>query len=476
MDTTILKNDGTALAQMVRDGQITPGELLEIAIKRIEYLNPSLNVLASYDFDMARSRSDSIKVSDSLPFAGIPFLIKDVLGYPGLPFTMGSRLFAENRMVEPTPFVERLDRSGLVVLGKTVTSEFGLLGSTETMLNGVVKNPWDERFSAMGSSGGSAAAVAAGLVPLAHASDGGGSIRIPASATGLFGFKPSRGALPASATPNDFTALVSDFCVTKSVRDSHRLFRFLREEEDPLGKKDPGYYKNKLKNLRIGLVAESLAGTPVDREVLEVQHKTANLCRELGLVVEESHGPELDGKALSEAFFLVAGSAISGVCDFMEQATGRRPDESVLEPFTLSLVEWFKEQPVEKLEKAKDTLQQSAKAMERLMGNYDLILTPVMGTPTPLLGTLSPDLDRETLIQRTESIAAFTPIQNIAGMPGMSVPLFTGSNGMPIGSHFAGGVGADELLFALAYGLEEARPWRRALDTLFDTVGKRSMV
>ncbi|HEY8377578.1 MAG TPA: amidase family protein, partial [Nannocystis sp.] len=208
--------DGIAQAELVARKEVRAAELLDACIERIEALEPLVRAIVALDLDRARATPPAPG-----PFAGVPFLVKDVTPYPGLPWHVGSRLFAANVAAQGTPYSERIDAAGLVTIGKTATPEFGLLGSTETLLHGVTHNPWDLSRLPAGSSGGAAAAVAAGIVPLAHASDGGGSIRIPASVCGLFGFKPSRGrCAPASFGASDFDALISDHCVSRSVRDS----------------------------------------------------------------------------------------------------------------------------------------------------------------------------------------------------------------------------------------------------------------
>ena len=218
--TNLWQLDATAQAALVEQGEVHPRELVQVALRRIEDLNPTINAVCGLDAERALQRAEQPLQG---PFAGVPFLIKDVLGYPGFRHAFGSRTFAGNVATEATPYTERLDEAGLIVLGKSTTSELGLLGSTETALDGITRNPWDLELSAGGSSGGAAAAVASGMVPFAHASDGGGSIRLPAALCGLFGFKPSRGrTVRAVPFENDFTRLVSEHCVSRSVRDSAR--------------------------------------------------------------------------------------------------------------------------------------------------------------------------------------------------------------------------------------------------------------
>jgi amidase len=219
--------DGIAQAELVARGELTADELLDACAERLAAIDPLIHAIPTVDFDRARAAP-----RPSGPFGGVPFLVKDVAPYAGLRWSLGSRAFARNVAPVGTPFTARLDEAGLVTIGKSATSELGLLGSTETLLEGVTHNPWDLSYSAAGSSGGAAAAVAAGIVPLAHANDGGGSIRIPASVCGLFGFMPSRGrSVAAMLGESDFGALTIDHCVTRSVRDS-ALFLSITEARD----------------------------------------------------------------------------------------------------------------------------------------------------------------------------------------------------------------------------------------------------
>ncbi|HEX6245334.1 MAG TPA: amidase, partial [Polyangiales bacterium] len=223
MHEELFKLDGVAQAALVRTGQLSALELVDATIERIERLEPRIHALSSSSFDAARAKARG-PLSGAL--AGVPFLIKDLLAYPDQPHRLGSRLFAQQRATQGSPFTQRLDEAGLITLGKSTTSEFGLLGSTESLLSGATRNPWQLERSAMGSSGGSAAAVACGMVPLAHASDGGGSIRIPASACGLFGFKPGPGRAVGTGV-DDMGGLVIEHVLSRSVRDSALLLSIL---------------------------------------------------------------------------------------------------------------------------------------------------------------------------------------------------------------------------------------------------------
>jgi amidase len=455
MNIDLSRLDATAQATLVASGELSALELVDAAIARIEKIEPRIHALASTDFDAARARAAT---KPKGAFGGVPFLVKDLLAYPGQRHAMGSRLFRANVAAQGSPFTDRLDACGLVTLGKTTTSELGLLGSTETLLSGITHNPWDLGRSATGSSGGSAAAVASGMVPMAHASDGGGSIRIPASACGLFGLKPGRGrALPAvPAGQADLFGLLIEHCVSRSVRDSARL---LAELEDEKATPRVGFVQGpSARRLRIGVYRETLLGAPPAPETAAVLDKTVALCRELGHELVETAAPAIDGAVISEGFFTLAGAGMASLADMMGAMLGRAIGADDLEPFTLSLIEWYRALPAGAVERTSSALTAAAAQMVEFVARFDVVLCPTTGEAPPL-GHLAPTLDRETLLQRMETLAGYTPIHNIAGIPAMSVPLFRSSAGLPIGSHFAANACGEAALLGLAYELEAAAPW-----------------
>ena len=447
--------DAIGQAQLVKAGQISALELVDAAIARIEALEPEVHALAAVDFEGARNRA---RERPQGPLGGIPFLVKDLIAYPGLRHAMGSRLFASNVATDPTPYSQRLDAAGLIVLGKTTTSEFGLLGSTETLLEGVTRNPWDLTRSAGGSSGGSAAAVASRMVPIAHASDGGGSIRIPAAMNGVFGFKPgARRIVPAA--PADMHGLLVDHCVSWSVRDSALLLA-LTERTDQADQ-PVGFVAEPVKTrLRIGVYKETLFGKLPSDAIRSALESTAALCRQLGHEVVETSAPPIDARAIGDAFFTMAGASMAELSRNMEPILGHPVGEEHLEPFTRSLIEWFRGLPEHATVEAMAAFERAAVDMVRFLERFDVTLCPTVPVDLYELGTLSPTLDRAELIRRTENLAGYTPVHNIANLPAMSVPLHVSDEGWPIGSHFAAAVGREATLLALAYELEAAAPWR----------------
>jgi amidase len=452
--------DGVAQAGLVARGELGAEDLIAACERRHALSNPLLRAVVCTDFEAARARARS---GVSGPFGGVPFLFKDLLGYPGLRCAYGSRLFRGHVPAQGVPFTDRADAAGLITVGKSATSEFGLLGSTETLLEGVTHNPWNLTLTATGSSGGAAAAVAAGIVPLAHASDGGGSIRIPASATGLFGFKPSRGrTVPAAASGSEFDELLSEGCISRSVRDTALFLSLVEDTAAPLP--PLGHVREaRRERLRIGVTSRTLLGTEPEPDVRRALEASAALCSELGHEVMPAAPPAVDGPAVSAAFFLVAGASLAGMVAMIEPMLGRRVGEEDLEPFTLALISAARAASAETRAASAAVFQAATAAYLDAIAPYDVVLTPTLATRPWPLGWLSPLLGREELIARTERSVCYTPIQTIAGCPAMSVPLYWAEDGVPIGMQFAAAPGQDARLMALAYELEAARPWAERL-------------
>lgn len=449
---TLSRLDGVAQAELCAKGEITSEELFDAAQRRIEALNPLVRAVVT----VHRERRSSTR---SGPLSGVPFLMKDASPWPGIRWSLGSRVFAQNVAPQHTPYSEKLANAGLQCVGKSATSEFGLLGSTETLLEGATLNPWDLSYSAAGSSGGSAAAVAAGIVPLAHANDGGGSIRIPASVCGLFGFKPSKGrTLPAAFSSSDFLDITSDHCISRSVRDSAH---FLAITEDPAHPQPVGFVRDPIqKKLRIGTWTRTAMGEEPEPAIKKAHEEALALLTSLGHIVEPISPPVTDGPALGDAFFLVAGAAIAGVVDMVDRMRGEPVQQNELEPFTWALIESFQARGPAGLDMARKAFASAVRAYREATREYEVIMTPTLATGPWRLGHLSPILPREELIRRTARSVGYTPIHNIAGCPSMSVPLCFPDKGLPLGTLFSAASGADALLLGLAYQLEQAKPWK----------------
>lgn len=446
--------DAVGQAALVKAGELSALELVDAAIARIERLEPHVHALAGADFDQARRWA---RTQPSGALGGVPFLVKDLTPYPGLRYSMGSRLFAQHVASEPTPYTRRLDEAGLIVLAKTTTSELGLLGSTETLLEGITHNPWAPDRSAGGSSGGSAAAVACGMVPMAHASDGGGSIRIPASMNGVFGFKPSPGRL-VQTVPDDMGGWIVDHCVSRSVRDSAWLLASTERADHPAG--PVGYIDGPTtQRLRIGVYTQTSMGDEPSPAIGQALERTAALCRDLGHVVDQAPPPPVDGPAISAAFFVVAGSKVAQMATMIEPMLGRPVGADELEPFTLALIARAKGLPEGSVEAALQAGEREGAKLRRHLQGYDVMLCPTVPVDLWPLGTLAPTLETDHLIRRTEQLAGYTAIHTMAQVPAMSVPLEQSPEGWPIGMHFAAAQGGEGRLLRLAYELEAAAPW-----------------
>jgi amidase len=458
--------DATAQAELVRKKEAKPIELVDAAIERIERVNPRLNAVVTPMYDQAREAAQGRIPAG--PFSGVPFLLKDLLAaWAGVRLTSGSAFMKDFVAPHDTELVLRQKRAGLIAVGKTNAPEFGLLPTTEPALFGPTRNPWDPSRTTGGSSGGSAAAVAAGLVPMAHANDGGGSIRIPASCCGLFGLKPTRARNPLGPEFGDImSGLVAEHAVTRSVRDSAALLDatagpdvgdpycappparpFLQE----VGA-DPG-------RLRIAFTTEAVTGAQVHEDCVKAVRDAAALCESLGHHVEETW-PVIDGDALKAMFVTLWCTGCAMTIDGMALATARKPEPEHFEPLTWTLYEMGKARSASEYLISLTGLQAVARVIARFMNDYDVLLGPTLAEPPVPLGTFaSPPGEPLRGFARTMEFVPFTPIGNITGQPAMSVPLYWNEAGLPIGTHFSGRFGDEAALFRLAAQLEAARPW-----------------
>ena len=459
--------DATAQAELVRRKEVTPRELVDAAIARIERLNPALNAVVTPMYDLARGAASGPLPEG--PFAGVPFLLKDLVAeYAGAPFTEGSAFLAGCYVPQSdSELVARYKRAGLIVLGKTNTSELGILPTAEPLLFGPTRNPWDTGRTPGGSSGGSAAAVAAGMVAMAHANDGGGSIRIPAACCGLFGLKPTRGRNPLGPHYGDIAGgLAAEHAVTRSVRDSAALLDatagpapgdpyWAPPPQRPFVQEvgaDPG-------RLRIAFTAQALTGAAVHPDCVAAVHDAASLCGDLGHEVVEA-APPIDGRAAGRAFAVLWAAECAWAVDDWARRTGRTPAPELFEPLTWALQERGRRHSAAAYLLAVQDIQQVSRDVARFFLDYDVWLTPTLGEPPLPLGSFdSPAKDPTRGLRRSGAFAPFTYLCNVTGQPGMSVPLSWNADGLPIGSHFTGRFGDEAALFRLAAQLEQALPW-----------------
>ncbi|WP_116367518.1 amidase [Parahaliea mediterranea] len=455
--------DALALAALVRKGEVSAAEVLEVAIARAQALNPRLNCIVETLYERARQRVKA-PLPDG-PFTGVPFLLKDLgMMLEGTVTTGGSRFYRDAVAGYTSTVVERYQRAGLVIFGKSASPEFGGTGTTESLLFGDTHNPWNLAHSPGGSSGGSAAAVAAGILPLANATDGGGSIRIPASCCALFGLKPSRGRTPHGPRQLSSTLAVTH-AVSRSVRDSAALLDATAGPEPGQTTIAPGSNGGFLDAarrapgaLRIGLLTRPVTHTPVHPECIAAVEATARLCEQLGHHVEPIELP-IDPREFFTGFGAVMAAGLLDRVQSREQALGRQVTEQDLEPITWQMYQNARGNSALDLHRAHQILGRAARQVALLQDAFDLILSPTLATPPARLGELSLNQPYPSYEKAAVNVSAFTSLYNATGQPAMSLPLHWSPAGLPVGVMFAGRYGEEALLFQLAGQLEEAAPW-----------------
>jgi amidase len=458
--------DATAQAELVRRSEVKPIELVEAAVERIAQLNPCLNAVVTPMYERARTVASS-RLPDG-PFSGVPFLLKDLLAaYADVRLTAGSAYLSHFVPKRDSELVTRLKQAGLIIVGKTSTPEFGLLPTTETRLFGPCRNPWDTTRTPGGSSGGSAAAVAAGMVPMAHGNDGGGSLRIPASCCGLFGFKPTRGRNPLGPDFGDImSGLAIEHAVTRSVRDSAALLDVTAGPDlgDPYWAPPPSRpYLQEVGadpgKLRIAFSTETDPVRQLHPDCISAVQDVARLCLALGHDVEEAT-PAIDGTVLSEAYFVLFSAFCTSSIDGAARLTGHPPKPGQFEPLTWTVYQMGKQHTASDYLLALQALQRASRDIAKFFVDYDVWLTPTVAKPPVPLGSFdSPPENPLQGLTRATGFVYVAPVANITGQPAMSVPLFWNEEGLPIGTQFFGRFGDEVTLFRLAAQLEEARPW-----------------
>jgi amidase len=462
--------DATAQAELVRRGDVSPRELVEAAIARIERVNPALNAVIHPLFERAREAAAAPVAG---PFRGVPLLLKDLMCYSeGDPLHMGTRFLRDLGFVAPhdSYLAAKFRAAGFVFVGRTNTPEIGTLPTTEPDAYGPTRNPWDTRRSTGGSSGGSAAAVAAGLVPAAHANDGGGSIRIPASACGLVGLKPSRGRTsfgPDAGEP--LGGLACEGVVTRSVRDTAGILDAIAGAMpgDPYTAPPPARpYREEagapVGQLRIGLMARSPGGLfPVDPECVAAARDTARLLASLGHEVEEAHPAALDEHEAGQHFATMFATHTAHLLETLSLLTGRPIGHEDIDALNWALAEMGRLVTATQYLDTVDWLHGYTRRMASWWASgFDLLLSPTLPAPPPLLGHFTPT--REDPVRagiRASAFATFTSPFNITGQPAISLPLHWSAGGLPLGVQLAAAYGREDLLLRVAAQLEAAHPW-----------------
>lgn len=459
-DDALADADATGVAERVRAKEISATEACEAAIRRAERVQPLLNAVECAGFDQALAAAGLLPEG---PFTGVPTFVKDNIDVAGLPTNHGTDAFVARPAAQDSPVVAQLKAQGLNVLGKSRLPEFGFSASTEYVRRDPVRNPWNLAYSAGASSGGSAALVAAGVVPIAHANDGGGSTRIPAAACGLVGLKPTRGRLVADAMDNRLPIrIATQGVLTRSVRDTARFYAeaeaYWRNPKLPPIRAVDGPSRTRL---RVGLVLDSANGVPTDAETRACVLSTAELLTELGHRVEETSLPVPSRFADDFALYW-------GLLGLLVSKSGTRAfdpefDLSLTDNLTRGLAQMCRSKLV-RIPGSLLRLRRSAHEYHQVFTRFDVLLSPVLTHTTPTLGHLAPSLPFDELFPRLLAYVGFTPLNNAAGGPGISLPLGRTGLGLPIGCHLSADHGDERTLLELAYELEEAKPWTRIQD------------
>ena len=486
--------DGLGLGQLVRRGEVKPIELVEEAISRIERLNPKLNAVINKMYDQAREIARG-PLPDG-PFKGVPFLLKDWIAFCAGEATTGSCRFLDELVPNhDSEMVKRYKAAGTIVLGKTNLPEFGLLPVTESDMYGAAHNPWDLTRNTGGSSGGSAAAVATRMVPLAHGNDGGGSIRIPSSCCGVFGLKPTRGRVPTGPDLHDvWYGLNCDHVLTRSVRDSAAMLDasagpdpgapyfapppprpFLQDVET-----DPG-------KLRIAFTSKPFIAGPVHPDCLRGLERTVQMCRDLGHELVEA-SPPVDASSFAQAFYTMVRVEASADLEEFAAKVGRPPTPKDVEVNTWAAYLMGKQISGPELSLAIRQLRLAARQVGQFFEHFDVLLTPTLADLPWTIGALQPKPVEKLMMRALGSLRAgrlmnkltemipvaerlissvpFTLLFNITGQPAMSVPLHWNAQELPIGMQFVGRYADESTLFRLAAQLEKAKPWANRIPPL----------
>ncbi|MDC3066993.1 amidase [Gammaproteobacteria bacterium] len=463
--------DALGLAELVRTKQISSIELLEVAIALTEKLDPKLNAVPIKHFELARENLKNN--TDSGIFNGVPFLLKDLNNYLKGTVTSGGSRVLENITADHTSeLVKRTLDSGLNIFGKTNSPELGLTVTTEPVLYGPTRNPWDLDRSSGGSSGGASSAVAAGIIPMAQASDGGGSIRIPASCCGLFGLKPTRARTPLGPVSLEGWGGQSIFhCVSVSVRDSAALLDVTSGPEKGAPYRSAYQEKSFLEqiniepgNLKIGYLKDS--SISVDEDVEEVMNSTIDLCQKLGHSVESTK-INFSSEEISLAIITIISSNVSYAVKLQSDQTGREVSNEYFENVTLQMAENGNNFSASDYVNAIKINHRLGQELEKMFDQYDVLLSPVLASPPVKIGTIDMNTnDMKTYVERLTKYSPFTGIFNQSGQPSMSVPLFRTKDNLPVGSMFSAAFGNENLLFSLAGQLEQAQPWVKPLNVM----------
>ena len=462
--------DGLGLAQLVKAGKVTPVELAELFVQAVHKLNPLINAVVEVYADVLEIAAQT---NPQATFGGVPFLRKDLgAAEAGRLQELGSRLFKGYVPDHDAYLMQRFKKAGLAVLGRSTVPELGISGQTETLLQGITRNPWNLERMAGGSSGGAAASVAAGILPVAHASDGGGSIRIPASCCGLVGLNPSRGRISGGPDRQDpMFGLAREFVVSRSVRDAAAMldavhgaapgdpFIIVPPQRSYLEELNAAFEK-----LRIAFTTEPWAPYPVDAEVKKAVEKAACVCQEMGHLVE-ADSPQLDFLGVNTVLMNVFGLSDAGLAQHAE-AMGRELNLDYLEPGTLKMIERARSLSLAELMNSLEVMRQTRFVVGQFFENYDLLITPslsILPQPHGVFSTKRDDLEPHEFWENDFRIFQHMGLFNVSGTPSISLPLGLSESGLPIGVQFAAPFGDEAALIRIGAAFEEAMPWKDRL-------------
>jgi len=478
--------DGMGLAQLVKRKEVSPKELVDSAFERLEEVNPTLNAVIRTRKEKVMKEIEELKI-DEQEFAGVPIVLKDISqAVEGERLTSGSKLFLNHFAKRDSNLVARLRKAGFLFIGHTNTPEFGLKNITEPEIYGPTRNPWNIEYSPGGSSGGSAASLAAGIVPIAGASDGGGSIRIPASFTGLFGLKPTRGRTPVGpGVGRQWQGASIDFALTRSVRDSAALLDLLQTVQPEAAYQTPlfpGKFRNVIesadkKKFRIAFTTESPVGTPVSEEARQAVYKTVKWLEEQGHEVEEKAN-NVDGIRLMENYYIMNCGEMAGMVDSMEEALGRPITVNDMEIVAWVLTVAGKSVTAADYTRSLDEWDLAAAQMAEFHHTYDLYLTPATANSAPKVGDLTHNEDEIAglmkvgqlnkaeqqklvydMFEASLTYTPFTQLANLTGQPAMSVPVHRTAAGLPLGVQVMAPKGKEDWLLQLAAQMEKSELW-----------------
>jgi amidase len=465
-DSDLMFRSASELARMVRAGEVSARELAQISLERIEQLNPALNAFVQVDEQGALATAGAIGAGDARPFAGVPIAVKNNRPVKGLRLTYGAPLMAEHVAAYDHNITRRLRDAGFVIVGTTTLPEYGILPVSEARMFGPTRNPWDLGRTPGGSSGGAAAAVAAGIVPVAHGNDGGGSVRIPAACCGLVGLKPTRGRISPAPELGD-SSLGIDGVLTRTVADTAAILDVLAGYE--LGDatwappppeafaaaavKAPG-------RLRIAMTTSPpVSAARVDPLAATAVADAAELLRSLGHEVEQVDPPWQD-ESLSELFGVVFCSNIALSIAYSGRVAGREPTAHDMEPMSWAIYSMIEQLGAIPSMRAAVALQAFGRRLVSFLDPYDALLTPALAERPLPIGTLDTDApDPMSTFTRSGLFTPFTPVFNASGQPGVSVPLYEGADGLPLAVQLVGRPAGEAQLLALATQLEAAQPW-----------------